>query len=74
MKDHEAFRKTLDSIFKRDDIRGIWGEILDGTIAYYVGQAFYTLLNKDTAHIAIGRDMREGSPDMAGQLTKLFQS
>lgn len=70
---YEEFRKILDQVFKRDDVRGRWGGPLDGHVAYYIGRAFYTILNKDGAHIVMGRDMRTGSPEMAAQLAKGFQ-
>ncbi|MBN2313617.1 MAG: hypothetical protein JXM79_06780 [Sedimentisphaerales bacterium] len=71
---YEEYRKTLDKVFKRDDIRGSWGEDLCGNVAWDIGRAFYTILNKEGAHIVVGRDMRTGSPEMADQLVKGFQA
>ena len=64
MRSYEDFVKVLDSVFKRDDIRGIWETELDGSIAWYVGHAFVNILRSpgesSVRRIAIGRDMREG--------------
>lgn len=74
MKNYEEYRKTLDEVFKRDDVRGERKKLLDEDVAYYLGLAFYNILiKKGGAHIVIGRDMRAGSPKMAVQLAKGFQ-
>ncbi len=72
MKSREEFQKILDSVFKRDDVRGKWETELDGMIAWLLGYAFVNVLKSDdeksATRIVIGRDMRKGSPTMAAQL------
>lgn len=55
---------TIDpSIFKAYDIRGIYGENLNDEVAYRIGRAAAQYLN--VAEIAVGRDMRLSSPQLA---------
>src|SRR5215217_616600 len=59
------------SIFKAYDIRGVYGEELDGDSAEEIGRAFVRVLagmhGKDAAdlRIGLGRDMRLQAPEMA---------
>jgi phosphomannomutase len=58
-------------IFKAYDIRGVYGEEMDGEVAYLLGRAFARVLaqlrGKETSALGIGlgRDMRLTSPEMA---------
>jgi phosphomannomutase len=61
-------------IFKAYDVRGIYGEQMDGEVAYLLGRAFARVLSdlrgKPTTElrIGLGRDMRVQAPEMAGRL------
>ena len=55
-------------IFKANDIRGIYPDTLDETVAYAVGRAFVTLLKVDAA--VVGRDMRLSSPTLCDALIR----
>jgi len=61
-------------IFKAYDVRGLYGEQMDGGTAYLVGRAFARVLaelrGKDPGALAVGlgRDMRLQAPEMAGRL------
>jgi len=60
---------TIDpSIFKAYDIRGIYGETLTDEIAYRIGRAAAQYLN--VPEIAVGRDMRLSSPQLAAALIR----
>jgi phosphomannomutase len=58
-------------IFKAYDVRGVYGEEMDGEVAYLLGRAFARVLaqlrGKDTSALGIGlgRDMRLTAPEMA---------
>ncbi len=59
------------AIFKAYDIRGIYGEEMDGETAYLVGRAFARVLAglraKETSdlQVGLGRDMRIEAPEMS---------
>ncbi|HVW48265.1 MAG TPA: phosphomannomutase/phosphoglucomutase [Solirubrobacterales bacterium] len=61
-------------IFKAYDIRGIYGEELDETVAYDIGRAFARVLAglrekpAGDLRIGLGRDMRLTSPKMAAEV------
>jgi len=61
-------------IFKAYDIRGLYGEEMDGEVAFMLGRAFARVLaklrGKQTADLGIGlgRDMRLTAPEMADRL------
>ena len=61
-------------IFKAYDVRGLYGEEMDGETAYLVGRAFARVLaelrGKTTAElrVGLGRDMRLQAPEMSGRL------
>ena len=58
---------TVDpSIFKAYDVRGVYGENLTEETAYAIGRAAAQYLN--VAEIAVGRDMRLSSPQIAKAL------
>ncbi|MGI8727789.1 MAG: phosphomannomutase/phosphoglucomutase [Solirubrobacterales bacterium] len=62
------------SIFKAYDVRGIYGEDMDGNTNYLIGRAFARVLaelrEKEPAELAVGvgRDMRLQAPEMAERL------
>jgi phosphomannomutase len=59
-------------IFKAYDVRGIYGEQVDGEVAFLLGRAFARVLGdlrgKPVAElrIGLGRDMRAEAPEIAG--------
>jgi phosphomannomutase len=61
------------SIFKAYDVRGVYGEQLDGDAAYLIGRAFARVLSDEEGkpvadlRIGLGRDMRLTAPEMAGR-------
>jgi phosphomannomutase len=62
-----------DEIFKAYDVRGLYGEQIDGDVAEAVGRAF-TLVLADLAgkppaelRIGLGRDMRLSAPELAAR-------
>jgi phosphomannomutase len=64
---NEAKNVTVDpAIFKAYDIRGIYGHNLTEAVAYRIGRAAAQYLN--VAEIAVGRDMRVSSPQLADAL------
>lgn len=62
-----------DEIFKAYDIRGLYGEQIDGDVAEAIGRAFAHVLSdlggKPTGElrIGLGRDMRLTAPELAGR-------
>jgi len=60
-------------IFKAYDIRGLYGEQIDGDIAELIGGAFARVLarlsGKDVTELrlGLGRDMRLSAPELAGR-------
>ncbi|HEV2974487.1 MAG TPA: phosphomannomutase/phosphoglucomutase [Solirubrobacteraceae bacterium] len=60
-------------IFKAYDIRGIYGEQIDGDVAERIGRAFAHVLaelaGKPVAdlHVGLGRDMRLSAPELAAR-------
>jgi phosphomannomutase len=61
------------SIFKAYDIRGLYGEQIDGETALQIGRAFVRVLaklsgkSKQELRIGLGRDMRLTAPELAGR-------
>ena len=61
-------------IFKAYDVRGLYGEEMDGDVAHLLGRAFARVLarlrGKETSALGIGlgRDMRDTAPEMAARL------
>jgi phosphomannomutase len=59
------------AIFKAYDVRGLYGEQIDGDVAYAVGRAFARVLADLSGHepkdlrLGLGRDMRLTAPDLA---------
>jgi phosphomannomutase len=60
--------KVNPSIFKAYDIRGIYPDDLDESVAYAVGRAFVTFLKIDT--VIVGRDMRLSGPQLFEALSR----
>ena len=57
------------TIFKANDIRGIYGDSLDEDIAYRIGQMLaVTAQNLNIAVLAVGRDGRLSSPSLSSAL------
>src|SRR4051794_3702258 len=60
-------------IFKAYDVRGVYGEQIDGDVAYAVGRAFARVIGdlsgKPVAELrlGLGRDMRLTAPDLAAR-------
>src|SRR5215210_3958220 len=60
-------------IFKAYDIRGLYGDEIDGDVAEQIGRAFVRVLagmhGKDASELSVGlgRDMRLQAPEMAGR-------
>jgi phosphomannomutase len=66
--------KRLDAIFKAYDIRGLVPDELDEDVAYAVGRAFADFLGETdkgehAKPVAVGRDMREDSSNLAQAVT-----
>src|SRR3954469_18607956 len=61
------------SIFKAYDVRGVYGEQLDGDHAYRIGRAFARVLGSEEGkqpgdlRVGLGRDMRLTAPEMAAR-------
>jgi phosphomannomutase len=53
------------SIFKAYDVRGLYGDEIDGDVAYDVGRAFVRVLGGDSPRVGLGRDMRLTAPELA---------
>src|SRR2546421_5667352 len=60
-------------IFKPYDVRGLYGEQIDGDVAEQVGRAFARVLSSlsgkpvDQLRIGLGRDMRLTAPELAAR-------
>src|SRR5919202_6429350 len=60
-------------IFKAYDVRGIYGEEIDGDVAEAVGRAFARVLAERSAkparelRVGLGRDMRLSAPELAAR-------
>jgi phosphomannomutase len=59
------------SIFKAYDVRGLYGDEIDGDVAYDVGRAFVRVLaemaGKSDLRVGLGRDMRLTAPELAAR-------
>jgi phosphomannomutase len=55
------------SIFKAYDVRGLYGDEIDGDVAYDVGRAFVRVLGVENPRIGLGRDMRLTAPELAAR-------
>ena len=63
-------------IFKAYDVRGLYGQDMDGETAFVLGRAFARLLGSlrgkptENLGIGLGRDMRLEAPEMAGRFAE----
>jgi phosphomannomutase len=59
------------SIFKAYDVRGLYGDEIDGDVAYDVGRAFIRVLRDlaraEEVRVGLGRDMRLTAPELAAR-------
>lgn len=68
-----ATPKVPAEIFKAYDVRGLYGEQIDGDVAEAVGRAFARVLAADAGietsalRVGLGRDMRLTAPELAGR-------
>jgi phosphomannomutase len=53
------------TIFKAYDVRGLYGEQIDGDVAYRIGRAFARVIGE--GRIGLGRDMRLTAPELAAR-------
>jgi phosphomannomutase len=62
---------TPPEIFKAYDVRGLYGEQIDGDVAEAVGRAFARVLanlaGKSDLRVGLGRDMRLTAPELAAR-------
>jgi phosphomannomutase len=71
---------ALPDIFKAYDIRGIYGEQIDGEVAEQIGNAFAVVLGKLTGkpvgelRVGLGRDMRLSAPELAARYCEGLRS
>jgi phosphomannomutase len=54
-------------IFKAYDVRGLYGDEIDGDIAFDVGRAFVRVLGGGNPRVGLGRDMRLTAPELAAR-------
>jgi phosphomannomutase len=72
MQRHMAATVSPD-IFKAYDIRGLYGEQIDGDLAERIGRGFAQALSKlegtptERLRVGLGRDMRASSPELAAR-------
>jgi len=65
-----------EGIFKAYDVRGLYGDEMDGDTAYLLGRAFARVLADlrgkavSDLRVGVGRDMRLQAPEMAGRLAE----
>ena len=70
---YPSARAVPDEIFKAYDIRGLYGEQIDGDVAEAIGRAFAHVLSDlggkpaGELRIGLGRDMRLSAPELAGR-------
>jgi phosphomannomutase len=66
-------RSITPDIFKAYDIRGLYGEQIDGDTAELIGRAFAHVLSdlsgkpESELRVGLGRDMRLSAPELAGR-------
>src|ERR1700744_5769021 len=64
---------TTPEIFKAYDIRGLYGEQIDGDVAERIGRAFAHVLAEleskpvEQLRVGLGRDMRLSAPELAAR-------
>ena len=66
-------RSTTSEIFKAYDVRGLYGEQIDGDVAERIGRAFAHVLSEledkpvEQLRVGLGRDMRLSAPELAAR-------
>jgi phosphomannomutase len=66
-------RSTTPEIFKAYDVRGLYGEQIDGDVAERIGRAFAHVLSElegkpvEQLRVGLGRDMRLSAPELAAR-------
>ena len=71
-------RRLDPDIFKAYDIRGIYGEQIDGEVAERIARAFAHVLARlagkqvSELRVGLGRDMRLSAPELAARYRELF--
>jgi phosphomannomutase len=66
--------ETPAGIFKAYDVRGLYGDEMDGEVAHLLGRAFARVLGRlrgkptGELRVGLGRDMRIEAPEMSGRL------
>ncbi len=70
-------KKDLNSIFKAYDVRGIYGEVLDESLAFQTGCAFIKFLKESSksdknqrTRVVVAQDNRISSPSLSDSLKK----
>ena len=58
---------TPPEIFKAYDVRGLYGEQIDGDVAEAIGRAFVRVLGGGSPRVGLGRDMRLTAPELAAR-------
>lgn len=64
----ESSREALSGIFKRDDLRGFWPEVLSSEVAFWLGEVLGEMLAEASAKkplLVIGYDARKGSYELS---------
>jgi len=63
----EITPEALEQIFKRDDIRGLWPDVLNSEVAFLLGEALFELLARRglPGTLVLGHDARKGSYDLS---------
>ena len=54
-------------IFKAYDVRGLYGDQIDGDVAEQIGRAFARVLGGGELRVGLGRDMRLTAPELAAR-------
>ena len=54
-------------IFKAYDVRGLYGDQIDGDVAEQIGRAFARVLGGGDLRVGLGRDMRLSAPELAAR-------
>jgi phosphomannomutase len=62
------------NIFKKYDIRGVYGQDFEKSFAYQLGLAYIAFLKKKKPTIIVSRDMRLSSPILSKEVTRGLRS
>ena len=71
---NDAYKAELETIFKRDDIRGIWPKVLNSEICVLLAEVLLDMLRKRNkpTNIVLGHDARLGSYDLSLAFMRSF--